>query len=598
MRTATTIVLGLSALLLGGILCDAAGPVRWWRQYPVPYLTPKTERPPDEAFLKLVPPLRKTPEFDEASKATGVAIWWADCGPHLFGEQPPTEEDLDRKPVIRAPAGEDEPLILCLWGLRDVGEAVLQASESAFPATIRTVVYAPTMVPGEDPRFAPVKGGRRIWIPTYLPEGDSVEVKAGKNAVFWVTVPVPKGMAPGKHEIALRLILKESKKVATLPVTVEVLPFALPRAKIAYGMYFRPSLKLMKRKEYLTDEMMRAYWRDQARHGMTSATIFNYSRLHDEAGNLNLYGTPIEKNLKMTGFNPTPVGKYLEQMTEEGLVTEDVPVMFLDRGGIQLKHPKVGAILAAFKEEIARRGWPEILYYGLDEPAVNERSLAHFKSIQVVRDRFRIVTAINDYAATAYGDYVDAWVLNAGRTTPEIRELAARKRAEIWNYSCHNRGRGNIPFNRFYAGIYTWALKLKGNFIYAYCESYTWEQNDIEARYCWVLPSLEGPVPSTAWEARREGVEDYRMLALLEELIANDPEGARAREAKAWLEEVRGKVDWYLARDMPPSLYPWNGPEIYPLCPNFEPKELSGVREKAIARIPALLRDAGTRASR
>lgn len=103
--------------------------------------------------------------------------------------------------------------------------------------------------------------------------------------------------------------------------------------------------------------------------------------------------------------------------------------------------------------------------------------------------------------------------------------------------------------------------------------------------YCYVVPSDEGVVPSVAWEARREGVEDYRLLTLLEEQVAKNPDNTEASE---WLEQLRGRVDWYIARDMPPSLYPWDGPEIYPLCPNFDPWEFSKIRAKAIEYIKAL----------
>ena len=53
-----------------------------------------------------------------------------------------------------------------------------------------------------------------------------------------------------------------------------------------------------------------------------------------------------------------------------------------------------------------------------------------------------------------------------------------------------------------------------------------------------------------------------------------------AREAQAWLEKTRARVDWYLARHMPPHLSPWDGPELYPTCPDFAPTELSRLRRQ------------------
>ena len=97
-----------------------------------------------------------------------------------------------------------------------------------------------------------------------------------------------------------------------------------------------------------------------------------------------------------------------------------------------------------------------------------------------------------------------------------------------------------------------------------------------------VLPSEAGPVPSVAWEARREGVEDYRLLRLLEKRIAEHPDSEAAKEAKKWLDEIRSRVNWNLIQGMPKSLYPWDSPEVYPMCPEFQPEELSQIRAQAI----------------
>lgn len=565
-------------LLFGAVLAvcgsSPAGEERImdWRRYSVPERHKvKTRRPPDEEFLKLVPPLREAPRFREEDEKLGAAIWWADYSQFVFSEQPPTRDDLGRKPHIRTPAGEDEPLVLGLWGIEDAGKVTVEMFRSPFPVTVRMVVFAPKQIP--EPYFGvTIEGGRTVGYATYLPEDATADVRAGENTVFWITVSVPDDAKPGTYRIPLRVIFHAYRKGVDLPVTVEVLPFKLPRAKIAFGMYFRPFEQYLE-KRYLTEPLMRAYWRDMARHGMTSATLYNYASMTDNAGNFRLDGGHAIE--------------WLKDMMEEGLVSTDVPIMYL--GGITRTPENTQEILEEFVQEAKKRGWPKFYYYGPDEQSVNEKSLAAFKAIQPIRKYMPIVTAITDYSATAYADLLDIWVINAGRTTPEIRELAAKKDAQIWNYSCGMRGRGNAPFNRFYAGIYTWALGLTGNFLWCYTEGSSWGTKI--GTHNWVVTADEGPIPSVAWETRREGVEDYRLLSYLESLVAADPDGSEAKEARAWLQEIRGKVDWYLARDMPPSLYPWDGPELYPLCPNFEPSELSEVRAKAIDYIMHLRKD-------
>ncbi len=519
---------------------------------------PLRPRPPDEEFLKIVPPLRPIPEFSPDDVEQGMAIWWGDYSQLLFSEQPPTPEDLARQPVAQTPPGEDEPLILGLWGIEDVGLVTLRVKESAFPATIRHVEFAPRYVPtryqGSD-----IEGGRTIGFATHLPESGTGEVKQGANTVFWINLQVPPETAPETYGLTFELIVHQRQEIVELSATVEVRDFTLPRADIAYGMYFRPTTQVDER--YRTPELMRAYWRDMARHGMTSATLYNYQKpLFDENGALQLDGNPDIQRV--------------QDMIADGLLTPDIPIMLLSCG---LDEQKAKVLSAELKE----RGLPEFLQYTWDEPPLSKKVRDSLGAQQPLRKHTRLITALNDVAAMAYADLLDVWVVHCGLISPEIQKLAQEYDAEVWTYTCTARGMGNAPFNRFYAGLYTWALGLEGNFIWCYHEHYSWEGNR-NATHVWVLPSDGGPVPSVEWEARREGVEDYRLLKYLESLIAAHADSEVAQEAQAWLEEIRGRVDWYLARNCPPYDYPWDGPELCPMCPNFEPEELSQVRARAV----------------
>ena len=539
-----------------------------WVYYPTAHGTPETPLPPPEELLKVVPPLRPVPEFSQEAKALGVALWWGDYSQLIFSEQPPSTADLARKPEIRTPPGEDEPLILGAWGLAEARSLTLSVKESPFPVTIRNIEFAPRYLPTPY-RGVKVEGGRVVGIASYMPEAGYAEVPPGRSTVYWLNVAVPPEADPGVHEIKLQLIVHQ-QKVIELNASVEVLPFTLPRADVAYGMYFRPLAHVQPR--YQTPALMRAYYEDMARHGMTSATLYQYTRS----------GSFLDRE-----GNPKPLDGHedfrrLTEMKGAGLIHADTPIMLLSSNLTQ--HPE-GA--KAVKDELQRRGFPEILLYGWDEPPVNEKAQAFFESLKPVREYLRITTAITDHAAAAYADLIDVWTLNGGRVTPEIRQLGREKGRELWTYDCNHRGRGNSTRARFYAGIYTWALELKGNFHWCYTEHYSWE-GDRNATFNFVLPSDGGPVPSPAWEGRREGTEDYRLLRLLEARIAADPATAEAVEAKAYLAGIRSRVDWDLVKRMPKSVYPWDGAEMYPMCPDFEPAELSAIRTRLIDHVLAL----------
>jgi hypothetical protein len=171
-------------------------------------------------------------------------LWWGDYAVHLFSEQPPTPQDLLRKPIVRTPAGEDEPIVLGLWGLRDVGEVfLLSMHESPFPVTIRCVDFHPRKVPGDYMGHS-VAGARQVGFATFLPEQGTAHVEAKRNSAFWINIQVPPDTMPGDYLVNLELIAHGQRNqphtYVPVQILVRMLDFKLPRADIAYGMYFRP----------------------------------------------------------------------------------------------------------------------------------------------------------------------------------------------------------------------------------------------------------------------------------------------------------------------------------------------------------------------
>ncbi len=534
----------------------------WW-YYPVAHGTLDEPLPSNAELLKVVPPLRKVPAFSKADKELGLAMWWGDYSQLIYSEQPPSQADLGRKPVIVTPPGEDEPLVLGLWGITRSGAVTLGVTKSPFPVTIRQIVFDPRQLPTPY-REVNVPGGRVVGFSTYMPESGTGTVKPGENTVFWINVEVPKGTKPGNYQITLNLTVHQVKEMP-ITATVKVLPFDLPTADIAYGMYFRGAGSKDTSERYNTPELTRAYWQDMARHGMTSVSYYQYTSSGDF----------IDADGNLKSLDTHQAVAQLQQMKEIGLIHPNIPIMLLSSN--LASFPEAAKVVA---EEFKKRGLPELLLYGRDEPPVDDATKAQFEAMKPVRKYMRTTTAITDYAAAAYADLIDVWTLNGGRVTPEIQKLASEKGKELWTYDCTHRGRGNSARARFYSGLYTWALKLRGNFYWCYTEGYTWE-GDRNSTFCFVLPSDSGPVPSPAWEARREGIEDYRTLHFLESRIAANPSSSMAKEASQWLMKLRSRVDWNLIKYMPKSVYPWDGAEVFPMCPGFDPAEFPGIRAKA-----------------
>jgi hypothetical protein len=556
---------------------DTRPELRDWSQYPVPHGYPKTPRPRDAEFLKILPPLRTVPPFDNAERELGMALWWQDYSVHIFQEQPPAPESLGRAPRVRTTPGEDEPLVFGLWGIDDVGEVSVRVENAPFPITIRKVEFNPRRVPGEN--FGDrVEGGRMVGFANYLPLADTGKVEKGQNTVFWLTVETPADTKPGAYEATLRVGTGRRHDALTESIRIDVLDYVLPESDIAFGMYFRPNVDndadYLGGRDFLpshlrTPELMRMYWQDLKRHGMTSVTIYN-----------NYHVNPLFDEANHSQLADDPDIRSLQEMMGMGLTRGDIPVMFLAHVPIEA----AGAVVT----EAKALGLPELLFYGPDEPVVgDENALNHLVSLQQLREHFRLITAISDHPARVLGKYLDVWVVSSGRIDSSMLELARECNAEIWTYDCNNKGTGNAPNSRFYAGLYTWALGLRGNFVWCYTEGYDWDRRH-DAFFCHVIPTEQEPVPSIQWETRREGTKDYRTLRLLESRIAENPDSVKAKEAQAWLDGIRYHVDWYRGRGIPPAMVNWDSIELWPACGNFAPAELSTVRDRASEYILAL----------
>ena len=565
-----------------------------------------------EEFLKSLIPQVAAPKPTPEQAERGFIIYWADPTSNFYTNVPPGAEDLTRKPLIRTPAGEDEPLLLGVWGLRQFGYATVKTGRPFFKTTVSGVPAQPgvypqnriaTYYPGNLRGIPGHPAGKqqpepvgKLGIPYFLHPNPDLTVEPDRNAFFWINVHVPAGAAPGKYEGRAELLLAdkpvpeseseqryENLRRLSLPFTVEVLPVTLPRPDIAYGMWFRPLKRLPQ--EYQTDAMMMGYYRDMARHGHTSIGYHVGETMWDEHGRVMLEGRECTKQVDM--------------MIEAGLLRRDIPFLWLGAANLGPEQSKRYA--AEFRAEAEKRGWPDPLQYGHDEPGWapwDKGLIEHFNQRDNFRPALRTTTAISRKAVESWGKYLDVWIVhNEFPKSPALyehfRTLAASHNAELWEYDCMHRGT-NPTWHRYFAGIYTWATGLKGNFLWCYAEDWTWGSVMAmawEPSFVRVQPSLFGPVSSVGWEARREGIKDYRYLRRIEELCqaAQAPEADKARE---WLGALRKRV---LETEIPeqPEYHAfcvWDKRDLWTQCPQFEPGEFARIRGEAIELVLDLQR--------
>lgn len=548
-------------------------------------------------------------------------------GAPVFGRYIPTSAEVRGRPSIVVAPGEYEPIQIGLYVPSVQGNArrVALSVDLDLPHSVGFLyhhrVASPWRPADEGKWYADYPGGRSV-LPRYLiPASQIAEISSGEAAAFWITVrPGPDaeaGIATGKATI-----LVEGTAVAEIPLSVEVLPFRLPRADAAMGLYYRPD----RVPGFWRKEDQRAYAADMAAHGFTTTQIEGFFAEFGREEYLATGRVPLPKT---AGQWIAPWTDHLDpaeyadgRVDPERLVATQVQP-FIDTGVASPRQPILTVqgdyrcdnkdrVAEAFREFAARPGWPEILLQSRDEPppwhdgpnSVDEGSLRAM--LEFKRDpSCRTFTAMSGPAALAWGALHDVWIVFAGHVTPELIREADRQGAEVWTYSERLR-HTNFRASRFYMGLYTWALRLKGNTSYCYAHYtrqppagrgaddpvWVWSSGRPSFDHVngYVLPSERGPISGVGYEGLREGIDDFRYFRLLERAIAAAPDGdALASEARQWLAELRSRV----ARAALAGVFGAGEKHLWELdwlepCEEFAPGDYAAIREKAQGYLKSL----------
>lgn len=436
--------------------------------------------------------------------------------------------------------GEWESLVVGVHGLTDLKNVRIEVD---CDLNVRVYRGVDAQVQQMFDAYSPQKGtGTPIpsWMHgAFLDESNVIaSIGAGSSDIFWLTLHAPPNAAAGVHRGKVRIRSDTPDAAAPsaieLDLEVKVRPFVLQRARIAYAPFFYVEWEGGQALPRFaqTDEWIGRLYRDMAEHSHTSVTFYS------GGPDIDLRQIPPAKNRYLDVL--VPLGKRV------GLMTDDVPCIsfatnlgLIDGEGKTSTEHKNRA-MDWLEAEARARGWPQLVSYGWDEPGYplppSRGGHAAFRRFhEPMRDvRVRIGTSMGANAAYGYSDLLDVWIVYAGQITPEMCREARRLGAEVWTYSCHLHPCWPLK-ERYYAGFYMWVYRLKGHT--------TWHHYaQGHFKNVWMRDGDERPMPTVGWETRRDGVDDYRYLQMLEDSIAADPDKPAAVEARDWLDALRERL--------------------------------------------------------
>lgn len=399
---------------------------------------------------------------------------------------------------------------------------------------------------------------RRVWaqpryvlMPSALERRPDLSIGADTSQQFWVTVKAPKGARPGTYHGTLDLQVSGLSNT-TLDVNLEVLPFDLDPTPTAHGMYYTlVDLENGSATQALPAARIRQDVGNMAAHGMN--TLFVSIPPPFDLVSVQHDGQPRWQ------FDLTPLMPLIDAYEEHGF---GAPVFNTTIS--ELLETPIGyasAVEALVNSFTANGSLAPILSTG-DEGDANG-SLGTVRSWleqinSTVPDERTFTTIVFPENADVYEDQdLDIRALSSYIDQRAIASTAAAGR-ELWMYS-GAAGYGVDPIgDRLYRGIWSRVFDLDGALQWTYfrpaldpTQPYQdlFSESHRNNMTLWVLPGLDGPIPSLGWEAMREGVEDERYFLTLQRLIdeamaSGDPDmEALALSASRFLAETLAVID-------------------------------------------------------
>ncbi|MGC8785472.1 MAG: sugar-binding protein [Armatimonadota bacterium] len=403
----------------------------------------------------------------------------------------------------------------------------------------------------------PARGGTLEWRPLDVPQGEC--------RLFWIKVRTLPDCRPGTYTSTL-VIQSENREALRIPLQIRVYPFRLNKPIDKRWLLYSDSHLLGN----MSDDKLQALLREVAEHGIDGLTEL-------PIGEIDL------SDLKQgrVRYNPASLLRWHRLMRQAGLRGPHTIGTFIEdqvpgRLGIEADvnrewTPPVREAMRQIARTVIQKLQPyriPWMFYGWDEPGPETiRALEQYRTWREAGAD----TYVTFYQRGTY-DAAAQWLthpcfsvgLVASRQTARWAEEQCRARGQkfFWYGSgCYLGQEGRMFPNRYLAGWLFWKTKADGQVSWTFVRPHEDPFNDFDGAavnsvepkdQCTVYPELASPndyksiqriIPTIQWEALREGINDYRYLATLRNIIAYARQVAPHPKGNQWARELLQTAD-------------------------------------------------------
>ncbi len=482
-----------------------------------------TFRMPPEQWAKWKkdpePPTGPAPQWSAMDEKRGFAVWsrhYLEC---IYPHTNPRAEDLNPELRAFATPGEYEPVNFIVRPLRDLADAKVSVSAIG-PVPAKNIEVRRVRYMLARPNYTVLH--RYRVVPDVLERFEGGDLEAGENARFWLTLRVPDNAPAGEYAGKITFTCAGGK--AVVPVKLRILPFKLrdDPSKI-FGIYYHHPLGSVARAR---DEVTREYFRrkadlehaDMVAHGTRNVVLSLWCPPANKDGKFDIQWDTLTEEMalwKKHGF----VGPIALEFNASGVYAKYTHASFGSHMHGVKEPPEefsreITAMVRAIEAGRKERGWPEFLYYPIDEPSTDPASVAFMvKVLKACKDagvRTYVTADPTHEGFEPLRPWVDVWCTQPFAPDREtiLADMKARK-VEYWCYPNHVNGENDhtpVTGSRMTYGFGFWRSGFLTLIPWIYQANIgdPWNYLDGSSMDFFNRSEPDGtPIPVAMWEAYR-----------------------------------------------------------------------------------------------
>ncbi len=498
------------------------------------------------------PPL----EWSDSEQEKGYVVFPVDYTETIMPTFVPSRSVIGKPITTFATPGEFEPAAFCISSCKDFGDVAVELSDFVAKEPKQKITR-------ENVRIGVVRcwpqrvsgwGGKGEYyvVPEMIepPSERASRMQADQLKQWWLTVHVPPDTPAGRYRMSVT-VRPEKAPPTVIEWRLLVLPFQLTRpVGKHWGTWldgFPPVGRLWgpERRGRNTpaevERLARADMEDYREHGFDLALLnyyFGVDEKPDGSFTYSLSTLPQDMEyLKLLGSDAPVVicFEYTCRNIEYGFAEKGkkhVPGTFSPKA-----RKAIVGLVKHIRDEAKRLNWPKIYFFPIDEPG-NNKTENRYQFAENVLDFVHEVpgcqtaVTVTSGCVQRLGDKVDVRIYAYGHYNRDKVLQETKQSHPFWYYengmfyghsTLASRGHTGFEFLRSGAEVAT---------AWGFAATQANPHNDFDGGHKdWnvIFPGVDRPTPTIYWELCREGVDDCRYVATLQQEI---------RKAKE-----RGEVD-------------------------------------------------------